>query len=68
MVKKTPSTKIAVPSDYQCVKKAVLQKIEMMKDRNEPNIRMYYDDLPMILEDLENTDFSSGKWGAIPPK
>lgn len=29
MVKKTPSTKIAVPSDYQCVKKAVLQKFEI---------------------------------------
>lgn len=61
-------TKIVAPSDYQRVKEAVLQKIEMMKDRKEPNIMMYYDNLPMILEDLENTDFSSGKWGAIPPK
>ncbi len=62
------ATKIAAPSDYQRVKEAVLQKIEIMKDRNEPNIMMYYDDLPMILEDLESTDFLSGKWGAIPPK
>lgn len=59
-------TKIEAPSDYQRVKEAVLQKIEIMKDRNEPNIMMYYDDLPMILEDLESTDFLSGKWGAIP--
>ncbi len=60
------ATKIAAPSDYQRVKEVVLQRIEMLNNRNEPNIIKYYDDLPMILEDLESTDFNSGKWGVIP--
>ena len=35
-----------------------------MKNGN-PNIKMYYNELPTILDDLENTDFMSGKWGEI---
>ena len=59
------ATKIVAPSDYDKVKELILLRIDFMMGRGEPNTKMYYDDLPKILEDLENTDFKSGKWGKL---
>lgn len=57
------ATKVVRPSDYDLVKKAVLDRLEYFHSLGEPNLELYYDDLPAILEDLEQTDFQSGKWG-----
>ena len=61
------ATKIVAPSNYEKVKKLILNRVEWMMGRQNPNIELYYNDLPTILEDLENTDFTSGKWGILPP-
>lgn len=58
------ATRIVSPDNYNIVKKLILQRVELMKNGN-PNIKMYYNELPTILDDLENTDFMSGKWGEI---
>ncbi len=60
------ATKIVAPAHYDSVKKFVLEKVELNHSLNEPNIALYYSDLPVILEDLESTDFISGKWGKLP--
>jgi hypothetical protein len=57
------ATKVVRPSDYNIVKKLVLERVEYLHSRGEPNVELYYDELPAILEDLEQTDFQSGKWG-----
>ena len=59
------ATKIVAPSDYDKVKELILQRVEFMMGRDEPNTKMYYNELPIILEDLERTDFRSGKWGSL---
>ena len=59
-------TQLVSPSNYERVKELILQRIEYMMSRNEPNTLMYYNDLPTILKDLESTDFTSGKWGKLP--
>ncbi len=59
------ATKIVKPSSYDFVKTIILQRVEWMKGRNNPNIELYYNDIPAILDDLENTDFSTGKYGKI---
>jgi hypothetical protein len=53
-------TMVIAPQNYDAVKGFYLKRIDEMKGWEEPNIMMYYNDLPMILEDLENTDFGSG--------
>lgn len=60
------ATKLVAPSNYEYVKKLILQRVDYMMSRNEPNTAFYYDDLPMILDDLEGTDFASGAWGQLP--
>ncbi len=60
------ATKLVAPSNYETVKNLILKRVEWMLGRDNPNIKLYYDDLPMILEDLESTDFTSGKWGKLP--
>ena len=55
------ATRLVEPSSYGIVKNLVLKQIEFMKGRNNPNILLYYDELPMILEDLESTDFNIDK-------
>ena len=55
-------TRLVAPSYYEKIKRLVLEQVDFMKRRNEPNVKMYYNELPVILEDLENTDFSSDKW------
>ena len=60
------ATKIVEPANYDFVKKLILKRVEFMMSRKEPNTALYYNDIPMILEDLESTDFSSGKWGKLP--
>ena len=45
--------------------KLILQRIEFMMQYNEPNTRMYYDDLSVILKDLDSTDFKSERWGSL---
>lgn len=60
------ATKIVAPANYDFVKKLILKRVEFMMSRKEPNTALYYNDIPMILEDLESTDFSSGKWGKLP--
>lgn len=37
----------------------------IMGDGNNPNIELYYNDIPNILDDLENTNFSAEKHGKI---
>lgn len=59
------ATKIVAPSDYDTVKELILQRIEFMMQNNEPNTRMYYDDLSVILKDLDSTDFKSERWGSL---
>ena len=51
------ATKIVHPSKYHLVKELVLQRVDYMLSRNEPNIKMYYKDLPNILVDLEQTTY-----------
>ena len=63
VIKVLTATKIVAPNNYAIVKERVLQSVEDMVRRDEPNTMMYYNDLPTIFEDLENTDFLSGKWG-----
>lgn len=53
-------TRLIAPQNYYTVKMFFLQKIDKMVGWKEPNVMMYYDDLPNILEDLENTDFGLG--------
>lgn len=60
------ATKLIAPFNYKLIKDLILQRIEYMMSRNEPNTKMYYNDLPAILKDLEGTDFTSGKWGKLP--
>lgn len=60
------ATRIVAPSNYERVKEHVLQRVDWMMDRGNPNMELYYNDLPMILGDLESTDFLSGKWGVLP--
>ena len=60
------ATKLVAPANYVYVKKLILERVDFMMKRGEPNIAMYYHNLPMILDDLESTDFSTGKWGQIP--
>ena len=36
-----------------------------MYGRKEPNVEKYYDSLPEIIKDLEETDFTTGKWGKL---
>ena len=50
-------TKLVAPQNYDSVKKTFLQRIEEMIEWKEPNVMMYYQDLPTILKDLEDTDF-----------
>ncbi len=52
--------RIIAPQNYDAVKQFFLKRLDEMIGWKEPNIMMYYNDLPMILEDLENTDFGSG--------
>lgn len=60
------ATKLVAPSNYDYVKKIILERVEMMMSCGEPNIAKYYCDLQIILEDFESTDFTSGKWGKLP--
>ena len=60
------ATRIVAPSNYEIVKELILKRADWMMGRDNPNIRLYYNDLPAILEDLESTDFTSGKWGLLP--
>lgn len=53
-------TRIVFPSNYDTVKTVFLNRINEMIERQEPNVMMYYSDLPSILKDLENTDFGTG--------
>ena len=55
------ATKLVAPSNYGLVKSLIMDRVEFLKGRNEPNIMMYYNELPMIIDDLESTDFSSFK-------
>jgi hypothetical protein len=59
------ATKIVKPSSYDLVKTIILQRVEWMKGRKNPNIELYYNDIPTILDDLENTNFSAEKHGKI---
>lgn len=52
--------RIVSPPDYESVKNLFLKRIDEMEKREEPNVMLYYKDLPSILKDLENTDFGSG--------
>ena len=61
------ATKLVAPSKYEQVKGVVLQRVELMKERNNPDLERYYNELPTIFKDLESTDFTSGKWGTLPP-
>lgn len=56
------ATKVIDPSNYELVKGLVLQRVEYMKGRNNPNIKLYYPEIPTILKDLENTDFKEIEW------
>ena len=60
------AAKLVEPSKYELVKEVVLQRVELMNERNNPDLERYYNELPLILKDLEETDFTSGKWGLIP--
>lgn len=58
-------TRLVAPSSYDIVKNMILERVKLMISRKEPNIIMYSDDLPAILDDLEHTDFSTGEWGKV---
>lgn len=47
-------TKIADKNNYERAKKIILDRVEEMNNRGEPNIARYYDDLDKILLHLEN--------------
>ena len=57
------AAKLVSPSNYELVKSLVLKRAEWMMGRNNPNMKLYYNELPTILADLDSTDFTSGKWG-----
>ena len=59
------ATRLVAPSSYDIVKNMILERVKLMISRKEPNIIMYSDDLPAILDDLEHTDFSMGEWGKV---
>ena len=50
---------------WEIVKKLILERVDYMYGRKEPNVEMYYDSLPEIIKDLEETDFTTGKWGQL---
>jgi len=46
--------KLTHPTSYTNVKQTILQHTHKMHDRGEPNISLYYDNIHLILESLEN--------------
>lgn len=58
-------SRIVAPQDYEIVKRHILERVDYMYGRKEPNVEKYYDSLPEIIKDLEETDFTTGKWGKL---
>ena len=58
-------SRIVAPQDYEIVKRLILERVDYMYGRKEPNVEKYYDSLPEIMKDLEETDFTTGKWGKL---
>lgn len=61
VVDMTALCKIVNPDAYACFKNIVLNQIEYMHRKNEPNVEMYYNKLDDIFADLESQDFSEMK-------
>ena len=50
--------KLVRPDNYRQLKKILLDRVEFMYNRGEPNIKEYYEQLDEILSYLENTELN----------
>jgi hypothetical protein len=50
--------KLVGPDNYRQLKKILLDRVEFMYNRGEPNIKEYYEQLDEILSYLENTELN----------